>query len=216
MYRVLRPSGGVVVLAQPPGASDPEAMARWAAGVIPGWKVEAGKQGGAIGIARRGPVPGAGEWTHLYADSGNSACSGDALPPGPVDVQWFGRPGPRRMVDRHEKNVGPLYKDGRLFISGDDYIVAVDAYNGTVLWEHDLPRSIRLGALKNCGSMVATDDCLYVAAADGCVGFDVRTGERRRTFPIPEHPLSERSEWGYVASVGDLLFGSATKPGAAT
>jgi len=214
VYRVLRPSGGVVVLAQPPGAGDRVALARWGARAVPGWQVEAWQDGGAIGIARRGPVPGAGEWTHLYADGGNSASSGDALPPGAVDIQWFGRPGPRRMVDRHEKNVAPLYKDGRLFISGDNYVIAVDAYNGTVLWEHDLPQSIRLGALKNCGSMVATDDCLYVAAAGRCVGFDVKTGEQKLAFSIPEHPLNEGSEWGYVASVGDLLFGSAAKPGA--
>ncbi len=215
VFRLLRPDGGTVVLASRAGNTAPKALREWGAGAIPGWKVVRGPAGLAVGIARRGPVEGAGEWTHFYADPGNSASSGDGLKPGPVDVQWFGRPGPRRMVDRHEKNVAPVYKDGRLFISGDNYVVAVDAYNGTVLWEHDLPQSIRLGAFKHCGSMAVTDDCLYVATADACAAFDVASGGRKLTLAIPPEVARPKCEWGYVASVGDLLFGSVTKPGAA-
>ncbi len=214
VYRLLRPCGGTAVLVQPADAADPQALARWAEGKLPGVKIGKHAGGDRILVATRGPLEGAGEWTHSHADSGNSACSHDTLKLGPVDVQWFGRPGPRRMVDRHEKNVGPLYKDGRLFISGDNYITAVDAYNGTVLWEHDLPDSIRLGAFKNCGSMAATDDYLYVAAADRCAGFDVASGERKLTLGIPADAAAEKCEWGYVASVKDVLLGSVTKPGA--
>jgi outer membrane protein assembly factor BamB len=118
------------------------------------------------------------------------------------------------MVDRHEKNVGPLYKDGRLFISGDNCIVALDAYNGTVLWEHELPDSIRLGAFKNCGSMVVTEDYLYVAAADRCVGFEVDSGEKELAFAIPANVAVDACEWGYVASADDILLGSVANRGA--
>jgi len=214
VYRLLRPCGGTAVFIQPAEAADWQALARWAEGKVPAWKVGEHRDGGRILVATRGPLKGAGEWTHLYADAGNSACSNDALKPGPVDVQWFGRPGPRRMVDRHEKNVGPLYKDGRLLISGDNYVMAVDAYNGTVLWDHELPDSIRLGALKNCGSMAATKDYLYVAAADRCVGFEVTSGERKLTLAVPVDVAAEKCEWGYVASAEDVLVGSVTKPGA--
>jgi len=214
VYRVLRPCGGVVVFVQPNGTADWEVWKQWGDGTIPGWRAEKSRGGALVGTARRGPLEGAGEWTHFYADSGNSACSNDALKLGPVDVQWFGRPGPRRMVDRHEKNVAPLYKDGRVFISGDNYVLAVDAYNGTVLWEHDLPDSIRLGAFKNSGSMAATEDLLYVASAGRCIGFDVASGEQKLALSIPGALSGEKSEWGYVASVDDVLFGSVTKPGA--
>jgi len=213
VYRVLRPCGGAVVLASPSTGTNAREATEWGKGTVPGWKVVETEGGGWTGMARRGPLPGAGEWTHFYADIGNTACSDDTLRPGPVDIQWFGRPGPRRMVDRHEKNVGPLYKDGRIFISGDNYVAAVDAYNGTVLWEQDLPNSIRLGAFKNSGSMVVTDDYLYVASADGCMTFDVKRG-RRSVLPLPEEALGERSEWGYLAAVEDILLGSVTKPDA--
>ncbi len=213
VHRILRPSGGVAVFTSPSNAADAAKATEWGEGALPGWKVVEAAGGGWTGTARRGPLAGAGEWTHFYADAGNTACSGDALRPGPVDIQWFGRPGPRRMVDRHEKNVGPLYKDGRLFISGDDYVAAVDAYNGTVLWEQDLPNSIRLGAFKNSGSMAVADDYLYVASADGCMIFNVKTGQKS-VFALPDEASGNRKEWGYLATVGDFLFGSVTKPDA--
>ncbi len=214
VQRLLRPSGGAAVVVQSADRADAQDLQRWAADSLPGVKVERLPTGEHVLTAHRGPLPGAGQWTHFHADSGNTACSQDALNPGPVDIQWFGRPGPRKMVDRHEKNVAPLYSDGRMFISGDNYLVAVDAYNGTILWEHDLPQSIRLGAFKNAGSMAVAGDTLYVAAGGVCAAFDVATGERRHTFSLPVAPAGQDSEWGYVAAVGDTLFGSATKPGA--
>jgi len=214
VYRVLRPCGGVVAIAVPEDMRSVESMRNWAAKEIGGWTVEKRPGGLLMGTAIRGSVEGAGEWTHFYADAGNSACSQDSLQPGPVDVQWFGRPGPRKMVDRHEKNVGPLYKDGRLFISGDNYIVALDAYNGTVLWEHTLADSIRLGAFKNCGSMAVSDEMLYVAAGGRCAVFEVQSGTLAKTFSMPNGSAEDKREWGYVASVDDVLLGSVTKPGA--
>jgi len=213
VYRVLRPCGGTAVFTSLATATDVSKATEWGEDALPGWKVAKTTGGGWTGTARRGPLPGAGDWTHFYADAGNTACSGDTLRPGPVDIQWFGRPGPRRMVDRHEKNVGPLYKDGRLFISGDNYVAAVDAYNGSVLWEQDVRNSIRLGAFKNSGSMAVTEDYLYVATADGCMGFDVKTG-RESAFSVPLEASNDSSEWGYLASVGDVLLGSTTKPDA--
>ena len=172
------------------------------------------KSNDTFAIGRRDRLEGAGEWTHFYADPGNSACSGDSLEFGPVDIQWFGRPGPRRMVDRHEKNMAPLYKDGRMFVTGDNYLVAVDAYNGTILWQRDLPESIRLGAFKNCGSMAVGDAFLYVASANTCVALDVRTGETAQAFAAPPTSDGKSGEWGYVATVNGLLLGSTCKPGA--
>ena len=101
----------------------------------------------------RGKLTGAGEWTHLHADPSNSACSNDQLAKGSMQLQWFGPPGPRDMIDRHHRNVAPLYKDGRLFVPGDDVVWAVDAYNGTINWRKEIPGSRRLGAFLDSGSM---------------------------------------------------------------
>jgi outer membrane protein assembly factor BamB len=219
--RLLRPNGGTLCLRASEAGESREAKIKetkarfeqWGSGIIPGLDLST-HEFALRGWARRGLLEGAGQWTHFYADPGNSACSGDSLQYGPVDIQWFGRPGPRKMVDRHEKNMAPLYKGGRMFVTGDNYIVAVDAYNGTILWERDLPESIRLGAFKNCGSMAVGDSFLYVASANTCLALDVKTGETAQTFKAPPTSDAKTGEWGYVATVGGLLLGSTSKPGA--
>ncbi|NUQ66592.1 MAG: PQQ-binding-like beta-propeller repeat protein [Pirellulales bacterium] len=213
VFRVLRPCGGTAIFAGPK-STDQQAMEQWGRESLPGWKVTSGPGDALVASTRRGPLPGAGAWNHFHADPGNTASSGDAMRPGPVEVQWFGRPGPRRMPDRHDKNLGPICENGRLFIAGDDYLAAVDAYNGTVLWQRDVPGFVRLGAFRHCGGMAAIDDCLYVASGSDCLALDAETGRHRYTVSVPPAADGATGEWGYVAAVDDLLFGSACKPGA--
>jgi len=218
VFRILRPYGGFVCFGQPEG----EAMAagkltrseigRWLAGERDGeWEVK--KDEGHWVIARRGRPPGTGEWSHLYADAGNSACSGDELR-APTQVQWFGRPGPRNMIDRHHRALGPLAKDGRVFVQGNNRVLALDAYNGTLLWDAGIPNSRRVAAARDCGHLVITSDYVYLAAGEKCVGLDVATGELSLSFDTPQLGETTGRYWGYVASVDDLLFGSAEKKGA--
>ena len=214
--RLLRPSGGTALFVTNDLSQTSQIKDRLESAtprLLSEWKT-IGSESRTFCVARRGSQQGAGQWTHFYADPGNSACSGDSIQFGPVDIQWFGRPGPRNMVDRHEKNMAPLYKNGRMFVTGDNYIVAVDAYNGTILWQRDLPESIRLGAFKNCGSMAVGDSNLYVASADTCLALDVQTGETAQTFTAPPISNNMQGEWGYVATLDGLLLGSTTKPGA--
>ncbi|MHB8903422.1 MAG: outer membrane protein assembly factor BamB family protein, partial [Thermoguttaceae bacterium] len=100
ILRLLRPCGGTLVLVAQDADRPVETRAgleTWAQGAIPGL-VFAENSSQIVATATRGPLEGAGQWTHFYADPGNSACSGDSVQFGPVDVQWFGRPGPSRMV----------------------------------------------------------------------------------------------------------------------
>ena len=213
---LLRPHGGTLVLVASDRGQVSELETKlepWREKLLSDWEV-VGSESQAMYICRRGPVQGAGQWTHFYADPGNSACSADSIEFGPVDIQWFGRPGPRRMVDRHEKNMAPLYKDGRMFVTGDNYVVAVDAYNGTILWERDVPESIRLGAFKNCGSMAVGTAFLYLASADTCLALDVKSGETVGAFRALPTSDGKAGEWGYVATLDGLLLGTTTKPGA--
>ena len=162
-------------------------------------------------LTRRGPLEGAGEWTHLYADPANTACSGDRLVGGAMRIQWFGPPGPNPMADRHHRPMPPLCKDGRLFIPAYNKVIAVDACNGTTLWEADLPESSRLGALRDSGHLALAPDVLYAAGADDCVALDVASGTLVRRFKPPSPEGDAPPSWGYVATTGDLLLGSARK-----
>jgi len=210
VLRVLKPSGGVFALGQSGRKVNVSGLSR---SFLSDWKHR--NQGNIfLAWAEREPLEGAGEWTHTYAEPGNSACSGDELVKGKMAIQWFGRPGPREMIDRHHRNVPPLYKDGRLFVPGDCVVYAVDAYNGTIQWKIEVPNSRRLGVFLDSGSMAVDEKFLYVAAEDKCLGFDVRTGRRQGTYEMPQLIESAPRDWGYVAYVGDILFGSGRRRGA--
>jgi len=212
-FRLLRPCGGTFALVLPADKFGPEQLRQWGQPYLADWKNE---NSGDIALTwtSRPALDGAGEWTHTYAEPGNTACSGDKIVKGKMAVQWFGRPGPRRMIDRHHRNVPPLFKDGRLFAPGDCIVYAIDAYNGTMEWQVEVPNSRRLGAFLDSGSMAVDEKCLYVVAEDKCYGFDVRTGRRRTTYEIPQLIESEPREWGYIAYSGNLLFGSGRRKGA--
>jgi outer membrane protein assembly factor BamB len=202
--RVLRPCGGLLL-----AATSADLAAATAS--LPGERVTPAPETGYPLAFRRGEVPGAGRWTHGYADAGNTACSDDALPFGPFDVLWFGRPGPQYMYERHVKAAAPLCNNGLLFVNGMGYLAGVDAYNGTVLWERHEPASGRMAMLKDCGNLATTDDRLYVAAGGHCLVLAGLTGQTQAELPVPGNP-TEPARWGYLAVVGDRLLGSRTRP----
>ncbi|REJ65260.1 MAG: hypothetical protein DWQ31_18745 [Planctomycetota bacterium] len=183
--RVLRPQGGVLIAATEPRV-----------------------------LERRGALPGSGSWSHMYADAANTICSDDTAG-GELQLQWFGRPGPRDMIDRHHRTIAPLSVAGRLFIPGNDRLFVVDAYNGAPLWTAALPGSRRIGAHKDCGNLVATGDKLFVAVGAACRVLAAGTGKETSRAELPKSEGdTERRDWGYLAVVDDQLFGSATKPNA--
>jgi outer membrane protein assembly factor BamB len=213
VFEFLRPYGGIIAMGLPTNRPNKNSLKKWIRKSSADWKINESKK--AIwAVVERKKLEGAGEWTHMYAEPGNTACSKDELIKGRMAIQWFGRPGPREMIDRHHRNVPPLFKDGRLFVPGDCIVFAVDAYNGTVLWEAEIPNSRRLGAFLDCGSMAVDRQFLYVAAGDECLGFDAQTGRRRLTYTMPQLIKDQKREWGYIAYSGDVLFGSGRRKGA--
>ena len=208
VLRVLRPYGGTVSLMVRPGTKLERHLAKWGRN-LPEWHVTTGDL--IHGLARRGKPAGSGEWSHFYGDPGNTACSGDEMRAGPMEPQWFGRPGPADMVDRHKKGPAPLFVNGRLFVPGFDYVAALDAYNGTILWEKRIPDSVRVAAFKDSSSIAATDTDLLVAAGDSCLVFDAQTGATKLRIPTGGAPGPKA--WGYLAAVDGLVIGSTAQPG---
>lgn len=164
-------------------------------------------------VLRRGPLEGAGDWTHMYADPSNTSCSNDKLVAGAMQIQWFGSPGPRPMIDRHHRTSAPVTKHGRLFIPGEDRLFGVDAYNGTVLWDVTIPDSRRVASFRDASHLALADEALYVAAAGRALALAPATGKTLKEYAIPNDLREKKYDWGYVARVDDLLIGSAVKPG---
>jgi len=205
IYRVLKPFGGIALIGVSNG--DENSLAEWLNNSSNDWEIKDKRWA----TVTRGEIKGSGEWTHLYSNPSNTSCSEDPIQ-GPLQIQWFGRPGPREIINRHSRPMSTLFKNGRLFIPGDNRIICVDAYNGTPLWKRYVPDSRVLGALKDCGTMAVTDDHIYIAAGEAALGLKVENGEQDIILETPQLIDGQNSKWGYLAIVDDQIFGSGKKP----
>lgn len=210
LFRMIRPFGGMAVLGQPAGCPhrlQRETLCDWldAAGVQ--YEIIETETAGLWAVVRRGPVEGAGEWTHVRGDIANTACSGDTKTTGDFGVLWFGEPGPYIMVDRHWRNISPLFQDGRLIIPAFDRIICSDAYNGARLWDLEIANASRIALMRDAGWLALADGILYAAVGPECLRIDVATGRVIGSFKTPDG----KSDWGYLGIDGDRLYGSTQR-----
>jgi len=214
IVRMLKPIGGTLMLGQPAGHTDGtkrlavDTLRRSFSTSLDAPQSIAGD--GTWFKATRGPLPGAGSWTHEYANPGNTACGDDQIVNAPLGVLWFGHPGPGDMVNRHQRAASPLSLDGRMFIEGENTVMAYDAYNGLKLWQRDIPGAMRVNASHDSSNLAVSRDGLFVAVGDKCHRLDPVTGQTLTTYVLPPADDSTPRLWGYVACSGGLLFGSRT------
>jgi outer membrane protein assembly factor BamB len=208
MFRVLRPYGGVGYILN---------TSSWRPGLDDICRTQKSSIKH-LSMLIRGELKGAGSWTEGYANPQNTACSGDELVKSPLGVLWFGEPGPEKMVERHAKAVSPVSMNGRLFIQGEEVIMAYDAYNGAFLWERKIPGAVRARADVDGGNLALTENALYVAAHEKCYCLDPATGETVREFEIPRTSDSSGGasapacRWGYLSYTNNILYGSRAMP----
>ena len=207
LLRVLKPHGGVLL-----GNLSSFGVTLTSAGAL----ISAQRDSGAWTKLVRGALPGARDWTHQYADAGNSGSSDDERVRGRPEVLWYGEPGADKMHDRHRRSEAPLQLAGRMFVEGTrqltktPLLLSFDAYNGLPYWEREFPGAERLDITQDCGNLAASPHGLFVAADKDCHQLDLVTGATRRTFPVPAGPDGKAGAWAYVAAEGDLLIGSAS------
>jgi outer membrane protein assembly factor BamB len=129
----------------------------------------------------RGPLEGAGNWTHQYTNAANTLCSDDTLVRGPLEMLWF-RDTDFVMPDRHGKGPAPLVEGGRMFVEGINGVRAVNAYNGRTLWEYSIPGILAsyhksAPGVAVTGSNICTDgERVYLRVRNQCLCLDVETG----------------------------------------
>ncbi len=213
IFRMLKPLGGVVMIGQPAECPknvkplDAETLNKWLKMFSKprnsGTGVSPVVDNGIWATITRGPLPGVGSWTHQYAQPSNTACGDDQLVNAPFGVLWYGAPGPARMNERHRRAAAPLSLAGRMFVQGENTVMAYDAYNGVKLWQRDIPGAIRTNTSHTCGNMALSRDGLFVATGNKCLRLDPATGLTKATYTT-----GDSGRWTYVACVGKLLYGS--------
>lgn len=214
VYRLLKPFGGVACLGQMPDAEnspDENYLQDWLKRAGPETPVIT-HENGVWGQLIRGSLAGAGGWTHQYSNPANTACSDDQLVTYPLGVLWFGEPGPEKMVERHARAAAPVAKNGRMFVQGENVIMAYDAYNGIKLWEREIPGANRVRVDVDGSNLALSDTGLFVATGDQCLLLDAATGVTLRSYVVPAAPDGRPRRWAYVACSGGTLFGSTGMP----
>ena len=201
LYRVLRPCGGVMLfdakLDSKRIISETDAAAK-----------EITKDADGRPMIVRGPLPGAGEWRHQWADGGRSGIGQERRLTMPLGLLWFGGPGPNRMMDRHFGSSPPLSVSGRVFVTGEHHLIAFDAYNGRELWARPMRGLGRRGVMRRAANIVADDDAIYVVIGSACYRIAQASGEIMTTYGVPEAVSREPAAWDYVGLAGDLVLGN--------
>ncbi|MBC8470546.1 MAG: PQQ-binding-like beta-propeller repeat protein [Planctomycetes bacterium] len=185
--RLQRPYGGVVCLGTP----------------------------GQLQVRRRGPMKGAGQWTHQNCDAANTLCSPDKLAKGPLEMAWY-RDGVIEIADRHAQAPAPLCNSGYLVVEGVDGICAVDAYNGHTLWTYPIPGILAdwdgvhhdVGVGDTGSNFCLSDDAVFVRIGERCLKIELATGRKINEFKTPVNISAQDCNWGYIAYADGLLFGS--------
>ncbi|MBN1853175.1 MAG: PQQ-binding-like beta-propeller repeat protein [Pirellulales bacterium] len=184
--RCLRPYGGIACLGQP----------------------------GSMKKIVRGPLAGAGMWTHQYCDAANTNCSTDSVVSGPLGMHWF-TDLDFQMPSRHGRGRAPLFLDGRLFIQGLDAVLCVDAYNGRRLWKYPLPNVQKgydgehlMGVSGTGSNFCVTPEAVFIHHGAKCLKIDPAAGTLLSEFDAPQQPNGQPGTWGVIFNTGGTLFGT--------
>jgi len=150
---------------------------------------------------------GADEWTHPYHGPDNNPQSKDTLARGPYLTQFMSEPWYSAMPQFS------VYSGGRVFkIFGErtstqahweslNSLVALNAYNGTLLWRRKLPETFMF----HRNTVVATPEALYLADDASCKIHDAETGEVRDEIKAPDG-ISDGPVWKWMAIDGGVLY----------
>ncbi|HUS91880.1 MAG TPA: PQQ-binding-like beta-propeller repeat protein [Phycisphaerae bacterium] len=154
------------------------------------------------------PVPdGADAWSHSYHGPDNNAQSDDRLARAPYLTQFVSQPryGPAPQ--------SAVAAGGRIFMAFGhvawhqreepwmNTLVALNGYNGTVLWKRALPK----GIMVDRNTMIATPETLYLADHESCKLIDPATGEVRGEI-APPADATGGTFWKWMALDGGVLY----------
>ena len=129
-------------------------------------------------------------WGHQYGTTSNASFVGETL--GGVDdtseleIRWLGRPGADFGIDRNPRMPAPLATGGRLFHQGMNRMIALDAFNGSVLWSLEIPDLRRVNIPRDCANWCADEQRVYAATRDCLWVIDAATGEMNNVMRLPE------------------------------
>ena len=188
LYRVLQPCRGLLHLAGDFPASAVGAASDKATRLAKGTAL------------RRGPLPGAFDWNTPYRK--------DKRVKWPLELLWFGEPGPKLM---QSGGLMPVAANGRNYIAARNHFFCFDAYNGAELWRRPIPYLWRHVVRAKSGpgpakSLVhhfaATDDRAFLCLGEQVYEFEAQTGRGLKIYGAFKPATRYRLDQPVVIEVG--------------
>ncbi|MBM4019148.1 MAG: hypothetical protein FJ288_12615, partial [Planctomycetes bacterium] len=104
-------------------------------------------------VRRDGPLPDAAEWTHEFANEGNTLSVYDRALKPPLGIQWYEGPAADMALyydgdTAHDAGdalsplpPGAVFVNGRMFLQGPGVLAAFDIYTGREFWRTAIPKT---------------------------------------------------------------------------
>ncbi len=159
---------------------------------------------------------GADDWSHWEKSPDNNPVSKDQIIKAPYMTQFMANPLYIGMPSittaaggRTFLAIGHIAHHAREW-DGLLRIIARNGYNGTVLWERDLPE----GYLVHRSAFIATPDVYHMIEGDHCLKLDAETGKELGSIRIPELD----GDWKWMAMHQGVLYvlAGSKEPGSQT
>jgi outer membrane protein assembly factor BamB len=154
------------------------------------------------------PIPdGIDDWSHHYHGPDNNPQSKDQIAEAPFLTQFIGVPRYSAIPQT------TVVSAGRIFMAFGhvawkeraepwlDTLIAVNGYNGTILWK----RKLRSGIMIDRSTMIATPEILYLADHEACQRIDAVTGRLIDRITVPTN-LTGGTFWKWMALEKGVLY----------
>ncbi|MHC4439483.1 MAG: outer membrane protein assembly factor BamB family protein [Planctomycetota bacterium] len=154
------------------------------------------------------PIPdGIDDWSHHYHGPDNNPQSDDKIAQAPFLTQFIGIPRYSAIPQT------TVVSAGRIFMAFGhvawkeraepwlDTLIAVNGYNGTILWK----RKLRSGIMVDRSTMIATPDVLYLADHEACQRIDAASGQLIDRITVPAD-LTGGTFWKWMALEKGVLY----------
>ena len=212
VLRVLRPQGRAII-GNLSGTSDEltESQLRdWKDESIPVAQFDVRRDGSTIRVEMvAAKADGAGDWSHWEHSPDNNPVSEDAIIKAPYMTQFMAKPYyiaipsiTTAAAGRTFLAIGHIAHHRREW-DNMNRLVARNGYNGTVLWQRDLPE----GYLVHRSAFIAMPDTFYMIEGDHALMLDPETGETKGRLTIP----GVFGDWKWMAIADGVLYALAGK-----
>ncbi len=154
------------------------------------------------------PFPkGADDWSHPYHGPDNNPQSEDRIVRAPYLTQFLADPRYAPVPQVAVASAGRVFKAfGHVAFKKREEpylskLVAFNGYNGTILWERDLPE----GMMVHRNTFIATPTTLYIGDDSSCKLFDAKTGELKDEI-TPPVKVAGGTFWKWMGLEDGILY----------